>query len=475
MLQQKARIRALFGPVAQLAEAPTLKPNPTGIPDQLKTGIEALSGMSMDPVRVHYNSDEPAQLNALAYAQGTEIHLGPGQEQHLAHEAWHVVQQAQGRVRPTLQAMGVPINDDAEMEQEADVMGAKAMGATAVTQPRVHFSPHTAATTQRKCFPQQLAWEANYEDSNLDINTLFSDEHLKTGNVANTEDRGTFAHEHIQRRHGSWIPEYGIPPTLLYGGWHYADMVSNKKVYEIKPNGGIEDAVGQATTYVTKANQTSAGHVLATTTISRSDCLITRQLSIHDYFTLRNETDTVKLYLNYENSRPGEILYQWIITNESREQRRKRRATAKKEDKKEREKTEESAKQARGSASLLDMFSKQAVKPKTTSAPMKTDVPPEPSSLPILAPLGVGVVGGSGTEQQLHQPIPPSRFSLWSHTPEPEPTTSFMDYSRPEMILAVARGQVDLGEVMQWLQGQGYAQGELVAEAADILRAAYRT
>jgi hypothetical protein len=78
---------------------------------------------------VHYNSSQPAQLNALAYAQGSDIHLGPGQEQHLPHEAWHVVQQAQGRVRPTMQMReGVPVNDDAGLEREADVMGERAVG-----------------------------------------------------------------------------------------------------------------------------------------------------------------------------------------------------------------------------------------------------------------------------------------------------------------------------------------------------------
>lgn len=88
--------------VAQREQAPA-KPNNTGLPDNLKSGIESLSGMSMDNVRVHYNSAQPAQLNALAYAQGTNIHVAPGQEQHLPHEAWHVVQQAQGRVQPTMQ------------------------------------------------------------------------------------------------------------------------------------------------------------------------------------------------------------------------------------------------------------------------------------------------------------------------------------------------------------------------------------
>jgi len=103
------------------------RPNETGMPDELKVGIESLSGYSLDDVRVHYNSSKPAQLQALAYTQGTEIHVGPGQEKHLAHEAWHVVQQMQGRVKPTMQIKGgVNINDDKCLEKEADMMGAKA-------------------------------------------------------------------------------------------------------------------------------------------------------------------------------------------------------------------------------------------------------------------------------------------------------------------------------------------------------------
>jgi len=97
-----------------------------GLPKQLKSGIESLSGMSMDHVKVHYRSVKPAQLRAHAFAQGDEIHLGAGQEKHLPHEAWHVVQQAQGRVRPTLHINEQAINDDAALENEADMMGSRA-------------------------------------------------------------------------------------------------------------------------------------------------------------------------------------------------------------------------------------------------------------------------------------------------------------------------------------------------------------
>lgn len=113
----------------QAKSAVQLKPNNTGMPDNLKSGVESLSGMDMSDVKVHYNSPQPAQLNAHAYAQGTDIHVAPGQEQHLPHEAWHVVQQKQGRVQATTQLKeNVPVNDDAGLESEADVMGQKSMG-----------------------------------------------------------------------------------------------------------------------------------------------------------------------------------------------------------------------------------------------------------------------------------------------------------------------------------------------------------
>jgi Domain of unknown function (DUF4157) len=107
--------------------------NKTGLPDTLKTGVENLSGLSMDDVKVHENSDKPAQVNAHAYAQGTDIHVAPGQEKHLSHEAWHVVQQIQGRVNANVQMKGVNINTDEGLEHEADVMGAKALNIGAET------------------------------------------------------------------------------------------------------------------------------------------------------------------------------------------------------------------------------------------------------------------------------------------------------------------------------------------------------
>lgn len=99
---------------------------PDGLPTDLKRGIEGLSGIAADDVRVHYNSSRPAQFNALAHTQGANIFVGPGQEKHLAHEAWHTVQQKQGRVSPNIYWQGHSVNTERHLEAEADLMGARA-------------------------------------------------------------------------------------------------------------------------------------------------------------------------------------------------------------------------------------------------------------------------------------------------------------------------------------------------------------
>ncbi len=127
-VQGKFETAQLEGLSEEDEEPAQRKENKTGLPDNLKSGVESLSGLAMDDVKVHYGSSKPAELQAHAYAQGTDIHVAPGQEKHLPHEAWHVAQQKQGRVKPTMQLKEtVPVNDDAGLEKEADMMGDKAM------------------------------------------------------------------------------------------------------------------------------------------------------------------------------------------------------------------------------------------------------------------------------------------------------------------------------------------------------------
>jgi uncharacterized protein DUF4157 len=98
---------------------PSRRPNSTGLPDRLKARLEHMSGFCMDDVRVHFRSPAPSRLRALAFTEGTHIHVGPGEEKHLPHEAWHVVQQKEGRVRPTMVLNGVAANLDPNLERDA--------------------------------------------------------------------------------------------------------------------------------------------------------------------------------------------------------------------------------------------------------------------------------------------------------------------------------------------------------------------
>lgn len=134
------------------------KKNETGLPDALKTGLENLSGLDMSDVKVHYQSDKPKQIGALAYAQGTDIHLGPGQEHHLPHEGWHVVQLMQGRVKPTVQMKSdIQINDEVSLEKEADQMGAQALR-LGKANPDDPFSPRLPSSFPPAIKPIQGVW-----------------------------------------------------------------------------------------------------------------------------------------------------------------------------------------------------------------------------------------------------------------------------------------------------------------------------
>lgn len=160
------------------------KANNTGLPDQLKSGIENLSGHSMDDVKVHYNSDKPAQLHAHAYAQGTDIHIASGQEKYLPHEAWHVVQQKQGRVKPTLQMKGkVNVNDDKGLEKEADVMGAKAIQNKSIS----HSAPENTSFSSTKNYGTATVQRFTQEDIKFMYENKFGLRHHGTKASAENE------------------------------------------------------------------------------------------------------------------------------------------------------------------------------------------------------------------------------------------------------------------------------------------------
>jgi hypothetical protein len=159
--------------------------NRTGLPDRLKDGIEALSGLSLDGVRVRYGSREPARFDALAYARGREIHLAPGQERHLPHEAWHAVQQMQGRVRASSWTMGEGLNADPGLETEADAMGERATRVTAAcgAEPPLPPLPVASPVVQRKVgFEFESTGDQKWRFQGRD------DDDEKWAGIANTKD-----------------------------------------------------------------------------------------------------------------------------------------------------------------------------------------------------------------------------------------------------------------------------------------------
>ncbi len=144
----------------------TIQRKESGLPEPLKSNMESMSGYALDDVDVNYNSDKPAQLNAKAYAKGNNIEIGPGEEEHLPHEAWHVVQQKQDRVKPNAAIGGEAINNDEGLETEADVMGAKANSLTAAS-PVQGKASNSAGLVQREEDEEEEIEGAEIEDEDL--------------------------------------------------------------------------------------------------------------------------------------------------------------------------------------------------------------------------------------------------------------------------------------------------------------------
>ncbi len=123
-----------------------MQTNQTGLPDQLKAGMESVTEVPLDHVKVHYHSSKPAQIQAHAYAQGNEIHLASGKEEHLAHELGHVVQQARGQVKANNSVAGMPLNDNQALEDEATRLGNQALQRS--VKDVGHYSASSAVATQ---------------------------------------------------------------------------------------------------------------------------------------------------------------------------------------------------------------------------------------------------------------------------------------------------------------------------------------
>ncbi len=192
--------------------------NRTGMADGLKAGLETFSGMDLSGVRVHYNSSKPAQLNAWAYTQGQDIHVGPGQEKHLPHEGWHVVQQMQGRVRATAQTIDVAISDDQSLEREADIMGSRVLKRALVNQTKDTESKYRS--TSAPGLKRKFASPAS-NNSGVPIQRAMKFE-FQTKNYVWKIDKNETRPDPLERKFGSEGPktEDGNEPAFLAVGKH---------------------------------------------------------------------------------------------------------------------------------------------------------------------------------------------------------------------------------------------------------------
>ena len=107
----------------------------TSLPESLQAKMEDSFGTDFGNVNIHKNDRSAAQIGALAYTKGNNVHFAPEQynpgsqkgQELIGHELTHVVQQREGKVTATLHGKGMLINDNPGLEKEADIKGKRAV------------------------------------------------------------------------------------------------------------------------------------------------------------------------------------------------------------------------------------------------------------------------------------------------------------------------------------------------------------
>ncbi len=95
-------------------------------------GMDVADHQPIQAASEHGQEYQPLESATWPTGEGT-IQRQAGQERHLPHEAWHVVQQKQGRVKPTIQAQGISLNNNEGLEREADRMGGVAFNTNPIS------------------------------------------------------------------------------------------------------------------------------------------------------------------------------------------------------------------------------------------------------------------------------------------------------------------------------------------------------
>lgn len=205
---------------------------PSALPPEIRGDMERSFDTDLSSVRLHHGG-EAAAMGAQAFTRGDDIHFAPGHfdpetrggRELIGHEVAHVVQQRAGRADGVQHKDGPSLLEDAALEAEADVAGARAARgepagisssatstASAVVQRKaaVGHDAHESRNPAQSDAVQQLI-----ED---DVPRRFNDEAelLKFSQGGTVEGVGQLAG-------GPWIK---LPPRMLVLGEDHADPLA---------------------------------------------------------------------------------------------------------------------------------------------------------------------------------------------------------------------------------------------------------
>lgn len=190
-----------------------------GLPETLQRHLENRSGYDLSDVEVHKNSSEPEKLKAHAFTQGNHIYLGPQKEGYLSHEAWHVVQQKQGKVSANYDFNGQAIDSSAALEQEADVMSSGIYTSSAASAENTRLRHVATPSTTAQLAPNQ---EGTTDPQHLmDFIRNLEAEGLSREEILDriSEDHATNENRYIYTDEHGWVDlrHFGAASSLSQG------------------------------------------------------------------------------------------------------------------------------------------------------------------------------------------------------------------------------------------------------------------
>lgn len=94
----------------------------------------------------------------------TDLHVASSHEKHLPHDDWHVIQQKQSWVQPTIKLQERNVNNNEELEKEADPMGEKSIGNAITLQKKGDYKSLGGTSQVIQCWPD---WKSLLKMKNL--------------------------------------------------------------------------------------------------------------------------------------------------------------------------------------------------------------------------------------------------------------------------------------------------------------------